>query len=396
MNSSSVLPFKNVALVHDYLVEYGGAERVLEALHELFPDAPVYVSFVDRDRLGSAWEKFADWDIRETWIARLPFYKKLYSPYRIFAPRAFADLDLSAFDLVISSSNAYFAKAVRVPNGKHVCYCHTPPRALYGYTTGSNWKANPLTRWAGMLINHYLRIVDFEVSRERVDQFIANSQETARRIEKFYRRDSTVIFPPVEVGDSDTGIDSVQVAKSNAVKLRAAQRERKKTVETSKEKYFLYVNRLALAKHPELAVEAATASRLPLKVVGTGPMLSRLRAIAGPTIEFVGFVPDEELHKLYQGAQALLYPVEDEDFGIVPVEAMGHGVPVIAHNSGGPRETVIAGKTGVLFDELSAHGLTEAIREFQAITFDSATIHAHARSFRTERFHEQLLHLLTS
>ncbi len=376
---------KKIALVHDYLAEYGGAERVLEALHELFPEAPVFVAFVDKKKLGVAWEKFATWDIRETWMARLPWITKLHSPYRVFAPKAFGDLDLSEYDIVISSSNAYFAKAVRVPHGKHFCYCHTPPRALYGYVTGSNWKKHSLTRWAGELINHFLRLTDFEVSRDRVDHFIANSEETARRIAKFYRRDAVVIYPPVAV---PTELIKAPLKKAGA------------TAVNDSAPYFLYVNRLAFAKHPELAVAAATKLGLPLKVAGVGPSLPHLREIAGPTVTFLGFVPDAELPALYQGATALLYPVEDEDFGIVPVEALGFGVPVIAHNSGGPKETVQHGKTGVLFDELSEDGMCAALATFAEFqrkkSFDPAALHQTAQRFSVERFKRELLELIAA
>ncbi len=351
-----------IALVHDYLREYGGAERVLEALHELYPYAPVYTAFIDRSSLGIHADRFADWDIRQTWITKIPFYKKLYSPLRIFAPRFFESLDLSDYDLVISSSNAYFAKAVRVPNGKHICYCHTPARSLYGYSTMSDWKSNPITRWIGTIINHYLRVVDFYVA-QRVDLYIANSQETKRRIAKFYRRDAEVIYPPVNV--------------PSKLELQSAK---------DKNPYYLYVNRLAFAKHPEIAVEACNQQNLPLKVVGDGHMRSQLESLAGSQIEFVGSVDDNQLAELYSGATALLYPVEDEDFGIVPVEAMGYGVPVIAHNSGGPKETVVDGKTGLLFDDLSVAGLIEAIESFNKIKFDRMKIHQQARKFSKQNF----------
>jgi glycosyltransferase involved in cell wall biosynthesis len=357
-----------VALVHDYLIEYGGAERVLEALHELYPDAPVYTSFVNEKTLGIHWSRFKDWDIRQTWITNLPFYKKLHSPFRVFAPAAFAALDLSDFDVVISSSNAYYAKAVKVPNGVHICYCHTPPRALYGYATMSDWKQNPFFRFFGTLINHYLRVVDFKVSQQ-VDYFITNSSETAARIKKFYRRDSTVIYPPVDVPE----------------KLE------KKSAETAKDdRYFLYVNRLAFAKHPELAVRVCTEQNWPLVLVGDGKARASLEAEAGASVQFKGAVTDGALHQLYQGAQALLYPVEDEDFGIVPIEAMGHGVPVIAHNSGGPKETIQDGKTGILFNELSVSGLKEAVEKYRKSTFDSKKIFEHALEFRKENFQRNI------
>lgn len=359
-------PTLKVALVHDYLREYGGAERVVEALHELFPDAPLYTAFIDESALGIHWSRFKDWTIYQSWLTRIPFYKKLYSPLRIWARNYFEAFDLSDYDVVISSSNAYMAKAVKVRAGAlHLCYCHTPPRSLYGYTTMSNWQANPFTSLAGRVINHYLRIVDFQLA-QRVGQFIANSKETAARIQKFYRRDSIVIYPPVEI-------------PSHA------------PTTTNSEGYYLYVNRLALAKHPELAVQACTQLGVPLKVVGTGKMLAELQAIAGPTVEFLGAVDDKTLHTLYEGAKALLYPVEDEDFGIVPVEAMGHGVPVIAHESGGPKETIIEEQTGLFFQELSVAGLVEAIHLAKSYTWDSLKIHKRALSFSKSQFQKAIL-----
>lgn len=359
-----------VALVHDYLREFGGAERVLIALHEMFPNAPVYTAFFDPKVMGKHAQHFAGWDIRETWLAKIPFFKKLHSPLRFLAPVAFSHLDLSEFDLVITSSNAYFAKAVKVPRGKHVCYCHTPPRVLWGYSAMTDWRSNPILRFAGTLLNHFLRVVDLKISRENVDVFIANSLETQHRIRKFYKRDSVVVYPPVAVP------------------------EKPKLIPLKDRAYYLYVNRLALAKHPELAVEACTRLGLPLKVVGEGKMLDTLQQQAGPTIEFLGAVSDEELHELYAGAKALLYPAEDEDFGIVPVEAMGYGTPVVAHNSGGPRETIVTGKTGVFFDDLTAKSLIDALKKLQKATFDPQKIHTHARQFSLASFQKNMRRVL--
>lgn len=373
MKENAVKKLK-IALVHDYLREYGGAERVLEALHELYPEAPVYVGFVDRKALGIHAKRFANWEIRETWIKWLPFYKKLYSPYRIFAPKAFSSLDMSAYDIVISSSNAYFAKAVRVPNGKHLCYCHTPARSLYGYTTMSNWKANPVTRFVGNIMNHFLRVVDFNIA-QKVDVFIANSRETARRIKKFYRRDSTIIYPPVSM------VDWVQ---EHAHTLAVPE----------KRSYYLYVNRLALAKHPELAVQVCSSLKLSLQVVGEGKMLAGLKEIAGPTVEFLGGVDDAQLRTLYAEAKALLYPVQDEDFGIVPIEAMAFGTPVIAHNSGGPKETVISGKNGILFDELTADGLERAVATSVKTKFSEQHVRASAEQYSTAVFSKAMQKLV--
>lgn len=366
-----------IALVHDYLREYGGAERVLEALHEMYPEAPVYVAFTDPKAMGRHWQRFENWDIRQTWLSKIPVIKRLFSPLRILAPRAFASLDLSEFDVVISSTNAYMAKAVRVPNGKHICYCHTPPRSLYGYSTMSDWKKRWWIRLPGELINHVMRIYDYQTAQD-VDVFIANSKETAQRIRKYYRCESTVIFPPVQVLEN---IDKKSLNKKSSEKNKS-------------DEYYLYVNRLAFAKHPEIAVQACTQLGFPLKVVGTGPMLEQLKENAGPTISFLGSVSDTELNRLYAGAKALLYPVEDEDFGMVPIEAMGHGVPVIAHASGGPLETIVNGKTGVFFEDLSVEGLVQAMQEFSTLKFDSKKVHTLAQKYSRHEFNKKIVSLV--
>lgn len=361
-----------IALVHDYLREYGGAERVLEALHDLFPEAPVYTAFVAQQELGPRW---SEWDVRTTWLAKVPGIKRWFSPLRFLAPAAFADLDLSAYDLVITSTNAYFAKAVKVkPGALQVCYCHTPARSLYGYMAMSDWRRRWFTRWAGELLNHYLRVIDWQVAQQRVSYFIANSQETARRIKKFYRRDSVVIWPPV--------------GWKNPTPRKAAAAGPAPT--------FLYVNRLALSKHPELAVQAANELGVQLIVVGTGPLLPKLKEAAGPTVTFRGAVDDQELQQLYAGATALLYPVENEDFGMVPIEAMMAGTPVIAHRSGGPKETIIEGKTGVFFDELTVPALVQAITTFQrrAPTFNRKKIATQAQQYSIASFQQKLLSFL--
>lgn len=374
-------PYK-IALVHDFLREYGGAERVVEALHELFPEAPLYVAFADPQAMGIHWQRFANWDVRQTWLANFPFINKIFSPLRILAPAAFRSLDLSEYDVVISSSNAYFAKAVKVKKpAQHLCYCHTPPRSLYGYSTMTDWEKNKVTKVFGTLINHVCRVMDVRMA-DGVDVFIANSEEVKRRIQKFYRRNSVVIHPPVNVPE-------------------------KLPKKLTGEGYFLYVNRLAFAKHPELAVKVATQLKLRLKVVGSGKILPELQAMAGETVEFLGSVGDEALHELYSGARALLYPVEDEDFGIVPVEAMGYGVPVIAHRSGGPKETIIGldnesksatkqPATGIFFDDLTAAGLEKAVNTFMAkeSQFDRNKIHTYAESFAKPRFEKEILKLV--
>lgn len=365
-----------VALVHDFLVEYGGAERVLEALHEIYPKAPVYVAFYDKKSLGVNAQKFADWKIITSWGKRLPFWRKLISPYRIFCKKFFESFDLSEFDLVISSSNAYLAKAVKVPNGVHICYCHTPPRFLYGYPTPINWKKNPILRPIGEIVNHFMRVWDFETA-QKVNYFIANSEEVQRRIAKFYRRSSEVIYPPVEFAE-----------------IRANDEHRARG-RTSNSEYFLVVSRLVASKNVDIAVEVCVKLGLPLKVVGTGRDEEKLRKMAqDSSVEILGEVDDEELVKLYLGCRAVIFTASQEDFGLVPVEAMVAGKPVIANAEGGVLETVIDKKTGVYFDPPTTGSLTLAINNFMALekkgAFDAKFIRKHAQKFSKERFKREI------
>jgi glycosyltransferase involved in cell wall biosynthesis len=361
-----------IALIHDYLREYGGAERVLEELHALFPEAPLYTAFVDQKILGDNWQRFKDWEIHRTFLSKIPFFKKFFSPLRIFAARAFGKLDLSEFDIIISSSNAYMAKAARAtkPNAKHFCYCHTPPRVLYGYTAKSHWRDRAITRFFGEIINHYMRFVDFN-SSQQVGVFIANSKETQARIKKFYHRQSEIIHPPVKM---------VDLATAYLTEYKSFK----------KEAYYLYVNRLAYAKHPEIAVQAANDLNLPLKLVGEGDMLAKLQKMAGPSVEFLGAVDDNSLAELYRKAKALIYPVEDEDFGMVPIEAMTWGTPVLAHYSGGPKETIENAKTGLFFRDLTVEALKQAIFDFAKMDFNSREIHQSTLIYSPAAFRKKI------
>lgn len=357
-----------VALVHDYLREYGGAERVLEALHELFPKAPVYVAFSDPEAMGAQWSRFEQWNIQTTWAQNIPGIKKLYSPLRFLAHRFFQDLDLSQFDVVISSTNMYMAKAVQVkPPAVHLCYCHTPPRSLYGYATMSDWKKNPIIRLLGGLNNHFMRKADWE-SAQNPTLMIANSLEVQKRIAKFYRRDSVVVYPPADVPE--------------------------KLPEVRKEKFCLVVSRLAASKHVDTVVQACTRLGVPLKVVGSGKMLHSLKKMAGPLVEFCGSVNDTVLHELYAKASLVAYPAEDEDYGIVPVEAMGYGVPVIVHHSGGSLETVKEEETGLFVRTFAVAEMEDAIRRGMKKHWNRATIHAHAKQFSKTVFQQNMRSLI--
>lgn len=350
-----------VAIVHDFLREYGGAERVVEVLHELYPDAPIFTAFVDFDGLGPHAERLKQWDIRTTWAQSIPFIKKLYSPLRFLAPSFFSSLDLSEYDVIISSANAYSAKCIKKkrPNQIHICYCHTPPRSLYGYPTARNWQKHLLTRMYGTIVNHYLRIVDFN-SAQNVDYFIANSKEVQNRIKKFYRRDSVVIYPPLPIS-----IDEHSTAKGE---------------------YYLYVGRLTYSRHLDIAIEAFNSLKKKLVLVGQGAEKETLEKIAGKTITFTGYVSDSNLAEYYQNAKAVIYPAENEDFGIVPIEAMAYGLPVIASASGGILETVIDKKTGVFFKEFTKEAIIEAVTTLEKLHIDPNVCKTQAKKFSKETF----------
>lgn len=344
-----------IALIHDYLNEFGGAERVLLALSEIWPEALIYTAFY---RKGSAaYERFKDKKIITSWAQKIPFFStKLYSPLRFLAPKIWSSFDFSQYDLVISSSSWYITKGFN-----EICYCHTPPRWLYGYQTASDWQKYWPVRVYGLIVGHLLRHYDYRQA-QKVKHFIANSEEVKQRIGKFYRREAIVIYPPVDLP---------------------------KPIKTKKLNYYLIVSRLVGGKGIELGVKAAKRLGFKLKIVGAGP----LRIEANKNIELLGQVSDEELAKLYSGAKAFLALSKDEDFGITPVEAMSCGCPVIAYNGGGYKETVINGKTGILFDEYSVAGLIKAIKHYNNTNNRSEMRQAcleQAKKFSKARFKQEI------
>ncbi len=377
-----------VALVHDYIKEYGGAERVLEALHEIWPKAPVFTTVYLPQYLGPHSHRFTSWDIRTSSLQNLPLVEKLLSPIRVLTPAIFSAWDFSKYDVVIvSATGAYFPNMISKGKALHVCYCHTPPRYLYGYPTARNWKKHWWGRTMGTLINHKLLEVDFLAS-QRPDFYIANSEETKRRIEKFYRRDAEVIYPPVSLASRSLAFSVQQKKKKLDANFLDARR------------YYLTGGRLARAKHIDLAVRACNRLELPLKVFGKpfADYGEELRKIAGKTIEFLGEVSDEKLSKVYRGAKALIYPSEAEDFGIMPVEAMATGIPVIAYRDGGVKETVIdahsassgQGPTGVFFDQLSADAIIKAIKQLDKLKINPKDCIDQASKFSKERFKREI------
>jgi glycosyltransferase involved in cell wall biosynthesis len=360
-----------IALVHDYIKEYGGAERVLEALHEIFPDAPVFTTVYLPEFLGPHRDRFKDWEIKTSILQLLPFKSKLISPIRIAAPFIFKNFDFSSYDLIIvSATGAYNPNNINKKNAILVCYCHTPPRYLYGYATAREWKNSWVFRILGNLANHFLRIVDFN-SSQNVDYFIANSKNIAARIKKFYRKESTVIYPPVELNPRS---------------------ENQNPKRKNNKSYFLAGGRLARPKHIDLIVETFKKLNQPLKIFGRGfaGAEDQLLEKKGKNIDFVGEVSDKEKLDLMRNAKAFVIAAEDEDFGITPVEAQSVGTPVIAYRSGGVLESVSEGKTGLFFDNLSIESLSDEVKKFDKIKFNREEIINHSQKFSKERFKKEI------
>lgn len=352
-----------LAIVHDYLNQYGGAERVIETLHELYPDVPIYTSIYTPNTMPAS---FKEMDIRTSFMQKLPFLEKFFKYYLLLYPRAIESLDLSGYDVILSSSSA-FAKGVRTEKGAlHICYCYTPTRFVWDYENYvKKEKLLKLVAKVLQLAIKRLRKWDLETV-SRIDFFIAISNNIKEKIKKFYNRDSDVIYPPVNISmfDIQKGVDD----------------------------YFLIVSRLNSYKNIDLVIRAFNLVDLKLKIVGVGPFRKTLEQLAkSSNIEFLGKVTDEELIKLYGRCRALIFPGE-EDFGITPLEAQASGRSVVAYAKGGSLETIIDGKTGVLFKENDPRSLLEAIEQFIEIEdrFDKKIIRENALRFSAEIFKEKI------
>lgn len=354
-----------VALIHDHLTQYGGAERVLEALQAIWPEAPTYTLRYDPAVMGQA---FAHKTIRTSFLERLPFARRAFRWFLPLMPLATESYDLSNFDVVISNSSAFSKGIITAPHAIHICYCHTPTRYLWSDTESyiAELRAPRFVKAALPLLLHKLRSWD-QLAANRVDHFIANSETVERRIQKYYRRESQVIYPPVDI--------------------------ERFSISTEPKTYFLAGGRLVAYKRFDLVVDAFTKLGKPLKVFGTGPELADLKKRAGPNITFVGRVSDDERARLFANAIAFINP-QEEDFGITPVESMASGRPVIAYRRGGAIETVIDGVTGVFFDEQSWEELADVVLHFDERQFRPEKIRAHAEQFATRIFRKQIYDLV--
>ncbi len=343
-----------IALVHDYLVQYGGAERVLEAFTEIWPYAPIYTLLHDPEAMHG---KFADKRIYTSFLQRSRFARKHHRLFPPLMPVAIEAFDFSAYDVVLSDSSSYAKGIITGPETLHISYVHTPMR--YAWDDCQKYTQDfGFPRFIKKLVPLFMNPIRLwdKASADRVDHFIANSQFVRARIAKYYRKESVVIHPPVDV-----------------MRFQGAAPDKQQD-------YFLMVGRLIAYKRHDIAIEAFNRLKLPLKIIGRGPEFERLKKLAGPTIEFLGRVPDEELPKYYAACRAFIFP-QEEDFGIVAEEAFASGRPVIAYRGGDIVEHLEEGRMGEFFDEQSADSLVMAVEKFQGRSYDSGVIRAKAEQF---------------
>lgn len=363
-----------VAIVHDYIKEFGGAERVLKEISNLFPGAPIYTAF--RVKGSTADKEFRDKKIVESFLAPILKIGKLYSALRFLAPTIWKSFDLTKYDLVISSSSWFVTKGFRVgKNTKVIVYCHTPPRWLYGYETSVGFtKYWPVKIYAA-IVGHFMRIFDF-ASAQEVDYFIANSKEVSSRIEKFYRRDSVVIYPPIE-----------------------AERIRKTAENAKKEDFYLIVSRLVGAKGIEDAIAIFSKLGKRLKVVGEAHGFSsvekKIRKSKGK-IEILGYVADEEKYKLMAEAKAFIALAKEEDFGMTVVESHAAGTPTVAYYGGGFKETVKEGLNGVFINEINEAEIKKAIEKVEETKWNRKEIMDSSQKYSTQRFKKEMLQFVNA
>ncbi|TVY09791.1 glycosyltransferase [Paenibacillus cremeus] len=355
-----------IALVHDYLNQYGGAERVLECFMDMFPDSPVFTVISDLNKMP---QRFKEADIRSSFIQNIPFSKNQYKKMLTLFPIAVEQMDLRGYDLVLSSSSAFAKGIITRADQIHVCYCHTPMRYIWDlYHQYMDEISNPVFRTVLPYMLHKIRIWD-QMNAQRVDRFISNSHNVARRIQKYYNRESQVIHPPVSFSH-----------------LREA---------SSSEDFFLIVSRLIPYKRIDLVIEAFNKLNRPLVIIGDGYDRNRLMKMAGPHIQMLGYQSDAVIQEYYAKCKAFILAGE-EDFGITPLEAQAHGKPVIAFGKGGALETVVEGKTGLFFREQTIESLIEAITKLEMLIINSKQIHMHAMSFNEDRFKVEIRNFINT
>ncbi len=349
-----------VALVHDWLTGRRGGEKVLEIFAEIFPEAPIYTLF---HFPGTQSEEIEKRTIHTSFLQKMPFLKRKYRSYLSLYPLAVELFDLQEYDFIISSSHCVAKGAIPKPDALHICYVHSPVRYAWNqyFAYFSPEKLGFFSRFIIPPVIHRLRQWDV-TSTSRVDHFVANSKTVARRIFRYYRRESEVIHPPVDTEFFRPGQGVGE--------------------------YFLIVSALVPYKRIDLAIEAFSRSGWKLKIAGDGPDYKKLRKMAKGNIEFLGFLSPSDLLQVYQKAEALLMPGE-EDFGINSLEAQSCGIPVVAYGRGGAKETVVSEKTGLFFSESSPESLQDALDKFRSIAFNKAKIRDNSMKFSLKVFKEK-------
>lgn len=349
-----------VALVHDDLVQWGGAERVLEGISEIFPDAPIYTSVFDQDNKELN-KRFKSKKIITSFLQKIPGWRSLYKTLLPIYPIAFEQFDFSEFDLVISQTTRFAKSIITKPQTKHICLCHTPPRFLWHYS-------GEINLGLAEILMSKLRVYD-QISARRVDIFLAGSQNAKKRIKRIYKQDSRVIYPFIDL-------------------------ERFEGVESFDGGYFLVISRLNHYKRVDIAIKACQKLKLPLRIIGSGPELEKLKALGGD-VEFLGNLDDEMVVQVLAGCKALIVPGV-EDFGLTPLEAQAVGKPVIAFKEGGVLETIVDGKTGILFNDQNEESLTEVLGKFNSRNFNRLDCIENATRFNKNKFIKQFEQIVAS
>lgn len=398
-----------VAILYDRVNKWGGAERVLLALNELFPNAPLFTAVYDPKKALWA-KKFPK--VVSTFLNKIPYFMDKHELLGTFTPIAFETLDLKSFDLVISVTSEAAKGVITKPPTVHICYCLTPTRYLWSHhdfyfkNPPKMFGKIPFFYYVSRPFVWYVRYWD-KIAAQRPDVYVAISTAVQKRVKKYYGRDSQVIYPPTDIRKFQIPrlrrvADAPKLwrrsgfgGQANSMSRQpASQRgERAGKYQDKKGDYFLFVSRLIPYKRADLAIEAFNELGLPLVIIGAGSEERRLRKMANGNIKFVGELTDSRLASYYQKAQALIFP-QEEDFGMVVAEANAAGTPVIAYKAGGALDTVIPGKTGIFFDKQDKDSLIQAAKRFSKMRFDKKVLIKNAERFSKERFKKELLKLI--